>query len=107
MFAIQKTKGACLSTAWYLITHQNLKRVPPDQDGMTLCLLGTVGKDETGETELDGWFAENQYVCLYSLLSLHPNFCGEDQEFQDLCSVLIHVLESPLQPLSQNESSQG
>lgn len=73
MLAIQKTKGPCLSTAWHLITHQSLKRVPPDQDGMTLCLLDTVEKDETGETV--GWVVCRKSICLSLLPSVSsPKF---------------------------------
>lgn len=67
---------------------------------MTLCLLGTIEKEETGETELEGGLQKiNMFVS--------TPFCLFTQEFEDLCSALIHALESPLHPLSQNERSQG
>lgn len=73
MWAIQKTKEACLSTAWHLITHVSLKGVPRDQGGMTLCLSGTVEKDETGETELEGGVQKINVsipFCLFTQISV-------------------------------------
>ena len=73
---------------------------------MTLCLSGTVENDETGETELEGGL---QKISVF----VSPPFCffphvsvGRTKNLK--ISILIHVLDSPLQHLSQSEGySQG
>lgn len=69
---------------------------------MTLCLLATVENDETGETELGGGLEKiSVFVSPPFCFSPHV-FVGRTKNLQ--ISVLIHVLDSPLQNLFQSES---
>jgi len=73
---------------------------------MTLCFSGTVKNNETGEAELGGGL-QKIIVFVWPPFWLSPHVSvGRAKNLK--ISVLIHVLDSPLQHLSQSKgNSQG